>query len=46
MMRDIAAAVIGAGEEVVAEPESGVLTGKKSLLGKFDLKAMLPPKRK
>ena len=46
VMRDIAAAVIGAGEEVVAEPEGGVLTGKKSLLGKFDLKAMLPPKRK
>ena len=46
VMRDIAAAVIGAGEEVVAEPEGVVLTGKKSLLGKFDLKAMLPPKRK
>ncbi len=46
VMRDIAAAVIGAGEEVVPEPDGTVLKGKKSLLGKFDLKAMLPPKRK
>jgi pilus assembly protein CpaE len=46
VMRDIASAVIGAGEEVAAEPEGTVLTTKKSLLGKFDLKAMLPPKKK
>ena len=46
VMRDIASAVIGAGEEVSAEPEGTVLTRKKSLLGKFDLKAMLPPKKK
>ena len=41
-----AAAVIGAGEEGASEAEGTVLTGKKSLLGKFDLKAMLPPKKK
>jgi pilus assembly protein CpaE len=42
-MRDIATAVIGAGEdEAAAEGE----TAKKSLLGKFDFKSMLPPKKK
>ena len=42
-MRDIATAVIGAGEdEASAEGE----TAKKSLLGKFDFKSMLPPKKK
>ena len=46
MMRELAAAVMGAGEEVVGEVEGTVLAGKKSLLGKFDLKAMLPPKKK
>ena len=45
-MRDIAAAVIGAGAETADEVEATVLSGKKSLLGKFDLKAMLPPKKK
>ena len=37
---------MGAGEELVGEVEGTVLVGKKSLLGKFDLKAMLPPKKK
>ena len=46
VLREIAAAVIGVGEEGASEAEGTVLTGKKSLLGKFDLKAMLPPKRK
>ena len=46
VMREIAAAVMGAGEEVASEVEGTVLAGKKSLLGKFDLKAMLPPKKK
>ena len=41
-----AAAVMGAGDEVAGEVEGAVLAGKKSLLGKFDLKAMLPPKKK
>ena len=45
-MRDIATAVIGAGAETADEVEGTVLAGKKSLLGKFDLKAMLPPKKK
>ncbi len=46
VMREIASAVIGAGEEGESEGQGAVLAGKKSLLGKFDLKAMLPPKRK
>ena len=46
VMREIAMAVIGAGEEAAGEVEGKVLVGKKSLLGKFDLKAMLPPKKK
>ena len=46
VMRDIAAAVMGAGDEVASEADVPVLSGKKSLLGKFDLKAMLPPKKK
>ena len=46
VMRDIAAAVMGAGDEVASEADVPVLAGKKSLLGKFDLKAMLPPKKK
>ena len=46
VMREIAAAVIGAGEEGVSEAQGTVTPGKKSLLGKFDLKAMLPPKKK
>ena len=46
VMRDLATAVMGAGDEVVGEVEGTVLVGKKSLLGKFDLKAMLPPKKK
>ena len=45
-MRDLAVAVMGAGDEVVGEVEGTVLAGKKSLLGKFDLKAMLPPRKK
>ena len=46
VMRDLAVAVMGAGDEVVGEVEGTVLAGKKSLLGKFDLKAMLPPRKK
>ena len=45
-MRDLAVTVMGAGDEVVGEVEGTVLAGKKSLLGKFDLKAMLPPRKK
>ena len=46
VMRDLAVTVMGAGDEVVGEVEGTVLAGKKSLLGKFDLKAMLPPRKK
>ena len=46
VLREIAAAVIGAGEEGASEVQGAVVSGKKSLLGKFDLKAMLPPKKK
>ncbi|QGN55333.1 pilus assembly protein CpaE [Novosphingobium sp. Gsoil 351] len=46
VMREIATVVMGAGEEAADEAEGKVVQGKKSLLGKFDLKAMLPPKKK
>ena len=47
VIREIATAVIGAGEEGASEAQGGTVTAvKKSLLGKFDLKAMLPPKKK
>ena len=46
MLREMAAMVIGAGDEGAGEAEGTALAGKKSLLGKFDLKAMLPPKKK
>jgi pilus assembly protein CpaE len=46
MMRELATAVIGVGEEGAGEAEGASVGGKKSLLGKFDLKAMLPPKKK
>ena len=47
VLREVAAAVIGAGqEEGEGEAVTGVVAGKKSLLGKFDLKAMLPAKKK
>jgi len=46
-MREVATAVIGAGEaEAAEEATTPGATAKKSLLGKFDLKAMLPPKKK
>jgi pilus assembly protein CpaE len=47
VLREVAAAVIGVGqEEGEGEAASGAVAAKKSLLGKFDLKAMLPAKKK
>jgi pilus assembly protein CpaE len=46
VIRELATAVIGVGEEGAGEAEGTGIAGRKSLLGKFDLKAMLPPKKK
>ena len=46
VLREVAAAVIGVGEEEGEGAAEGAVADKKSLLGKFDLKAMLPAKKK
>jgi len=46
VLREIAAAVIGTGEDEGEGAAEGAVVDKKSLLGKFDLKAMLPAKKK